>query len=227
MRTVRSLAIARWGIACLACVGLWAAPITIPSTGVDLDLNGVDDFYQLTYVPSGPTLASAYVATNQASICPGAGGCWVLHALGNWIAPDDLVDDQVFPPGAYQYRATFDLTGFIPATLVISGQWAADGYGANIVINGKPTGVTTVDPNPGVARNYFELASFTITNDSCAGGCFQPGVNTLVLSVMNGGFETGVLLYATGDAEPIPEPATVILFAAGLTALGSLRLRRA
>ncbi len=227
MRTVRGVAGVSWLVGCLACLSISAAPITIPSTGVDLNFDGIDDFYRITHLPSGPTLASAYVASKQSSICPGAGGCWVLHPQANWIVPEDLVDDQVFPGGAYQYRATFDLTGFVPATLVISGVWAADGYGADILINGKSTGVTTVVPSPGVGSNYAELAPFTITNGSCAGGCFKPGLNTLVLSVFNGGFETGVLFYATGDAEHHPEPATAILFAGGLLVLGLMLRRRA
>ena len=40
--------------------------------------------------------------------------------------------------GEYVYRTTFDLTGFDPATVSVSGMWAADDAGGIRLNGGRP-----------------------------------------------------------------------------------------
>lgn len=226
-----------WAFCLWLVVSCGATPlgnVFIPSTGIDLLGDGFDDYYQLIYLPSGPlsTPAPAYLALNQTTICPNTGGCWVTGADSSWISSMNLRDDENMLPGQYQYRTYFDLSGFAPESLVISGWWAADGWGSDILINGKSTGVTTQDPRPNIAANYLTLAPISIFHDSCAGGCFLPGVNELILVVNNGGWETGVRAQFIGEAElsgplqVIPEPGAWSLLASGLLATVWLRRRR-
>ncbi|MEZ5328869.1 MAG: immunoglobulin domain-containing protein [Verrucomicrobiales bacterium] len=44
--------------------------------------------------------------------------------------------------GDYTYRTTFDLTGFDPAKATITGRWAVDNTGIDILINGESLGIT-------------------------------------------------------------------------------------
>lgn len=212
-----------------------ASNVFIPGTGIDVLGDGIDDYYELIYLPSGPLTppAPAYLALNQSSICPNTGGCWVTGTGSHWISSMNLGDDENLPVGRYLYRTYFNLSGFVPESLVISGWWAADGWGSNIFINGKPTGVTTQDPQPNRAANYLSLAPILILHDSCPGGCFVAGLNELILEVNNGGWETGVRAEFVGEAslmgpqQVIPEPGAWALVAGGLLATAWLWRRRA
>jgi len=223
----------RWILAICLAAACAAAPlkdVLIPSTGIDTLGDGIDDYYEITYLPSGPLMpaAPAYLVLNQATICPGTGGCWTTGAGSHWISAANLQDDDPLPVGRYLYRTHFDLSGVDPSTLVISGWWAADGWASNILINGKTTGITTHDPQPNKMVNYSSLAPVLITNESCPGGCFVPGLNELILEVNNGGWETGVRAEFSGQAEvvPIPEPGSGALLAGGLLATAWWRRKR-
>lgn len=215
---------------------LWAAPVFVPSTGLDANNDGIDDYYQIwtsasewppyynppdppPYPPSDPPPYPAYVAYNWATINPPPGGSWVGIPGARWIAPKNLTNDDVFPIGYYEYRTTFDLTNFDFQSLVITGTWAADGHGRDILINGKPTGITTFLPVIGNISNYTVPVSFVITHGSCEGGCFTGGINSLTLLGHNGGEQTGIIALFHAEADPVPEPATFITLLAGLATL--------
>ena len=44
------------------------------------------------------------------------------------------------PNNSYTYRTTFNLSGFDPTTASLTGQWAADNEGPNVLLNGISTG---------------------------------------------------------------------------------------
>jgi hypothetical protein len=70
------------------------------------------------------------------------------------------------PVGDYLYETTFDLTGFDPATAIITGQWSTDDFGVDILINGHST--ANVNNTP-----YTQWTPFSITSG------FVTGMNTL------------------------------------------------
>src|SRR3954468_19051826 len=72
----------------------------------------------------------------------------------------------------YGYIVHFDLTGFDPTTAIITGRWATDNRGTDILINGASTG----QPN----HNQFTMwTPFQIR------GGFVAGVNTIMFLVNN------------------------------------------
>jgi hypothetical protein len=86
-----------------------------------------------------------------------------------WIGPrsDELNGNA---QGTYTYRTTFDLTGFNPATAVLTGQFAADNS-AIIMLNGVAVGIS--------GSGYSTFTPFAISSR------FVAGVNTLDFVVTN------------------------------------------
>ena len=118
----------------------------------------------------------------------------------------------------YWYQTTFDLSGLIPSTASITGEWASDNCG-EIYLNWAATGQTT-----GALPNCLGVRhSFTLT----AG--FVAGTNTLAFRVENlpgdTGNPTGILVSLSGTADHAPEPATLGLLSSGLLGLWLLRRR--
>lgn len=199
----------------------------VSSSGVVLttqtDTHGSGDaHYSLVLVPGGTTLVEVFNYDQ-----------WLgADATSAWIAPQTLAPNafggaDIGPPGLYDYRTTFDLTGFDPNTASIHGRWMTDNQGVDIQINGNSTGQQTLQ-----SRFYDTLgwASFDIT------GGFRLGINTLDFVVQNfngpGDNPTGLrveFLSATAtraaDATT-PEPATALLWCAGLAALAAEIRRR-
>lgn len=196
---------------------LHADTIAVYSTGVDstgvLADGAVDPYYVLVANAdnSGP---NAYVVIeNQFPIPP-----WVADdSLSKWIAPVANESSQSDAVGLYDYQTTFDLTGLIPSTAVISGLWTSDNEGDYISLNGVNLGYAT-------AGDFSTLGySFTI-----AGG-FVWGINTLDFVATNdsgnSGNPTGLRVQLSGTADPVPEPATWGLVGLGLLGAGLLRRR--
>ncbi len=129
----------------------------------------------------------------------------------------------------YDYSTTFSLSGLNIASTVITGFWAADGNGTNIIINGHVTNLKTVtNPALEIAGGYASLTAFTLNNGSCIGGsCFVSGLNTITFEVTNGSAETGLRVdFASANADPTPEPATWMSILGGIGALALLRRRQ-
>ena len=81
---------------------------------------------------------------------------------------------SVCAPGNYFYLTTFDLTGRDLATASLTGNWATDDTGADILLNGASTGMSSTS-------GFSSWASFQITSG------FISGLNTLTFKVNNGG----------------------------------------
>jgi len=173
----------------------------VDSTGTPLSDGTVGDpHYLLTSVPLGST-TDTLIRT--------AAGFPINVYLGDdsksaWIGPNN---DYSFdsPTGLYDYRTTFDLSGLVPSTASILGQWAVDNEGIDILINGASTGNTigTVGDPLGVSFNTW--TSFDIT------GGFVEGVNTLDFLVYNDFGPTALRVEMTGTASTVPEPDTLTL----------------
>lgn len=102
-------------------------------------------------------------------------GYWAGNStVSQWIAPAVAegypTGGTLHPPGDYIYRLSFDLTDLNPATVAISGVWAADNT-ATLVLNGAATGNSVPGYNP--------LLPFSVTSG------FVPGINNLDFVVHN------------------------------------------
>ena len=150
----------------------------VDNAGVTLATGAVDPHYVL--------IASAdpsYPGPSAFAAFPIAPGYWMPNnALSRWIAP---ATDENYPAlgtshpgGDYTYRFTFDLTGYDPSTVVVSGSWGVDNSGS-IRLNGLPTGISTTSYNP--------LVGFSIIYG------FVDGINDLDFVVTN---------YASSGANP-------------------------
>jgi hypothetical protein len=158
-------------------------------SGLRIDFDGTDTHY--SYAPGSvasgrPTVITAFEQWLQDS------------ETSTWIAPNA---EPIAPVGNYHYQTEFDLVGLDPATAVISGKWATDNAGLDILINGQSTGQTN-------ALEYRAWTPFHITNH------FVPGRNTLTFIVTNapeppGALNpTGLRVEMSGTAEPLPAPVS-------------------
>ncbi len=141
-------------------------------------------------------------------------------ATSRWITPSTATN---VPAGDYVFRTTFDLTGFVANTASITGQWAADNAGLNILLNGTSLGFTS--------SGFSAYSPFTVTSGNPA---FVAGLNTLDFVVRNfdgpGNNPAGLRVQLTGQANlvatPVPPTALLAVFAFGTAGLGRLVRRR-
>jgi hypothetical protein len=108
----------------------------------------------------------------------------------------------------YDYRTTFDLTGFNLSTVTINGQWAADNQGFGILLNGVDTGYRLISSDL-----QSGLVPFILTSG------FQNGINTLDFLVSNtfdsmpdpdGYNPTALRVEMIGTAQAVPEPSSAL-----------------
>jgi hypothetical protein len=163
--------------------GACIAPFRLFNTGVDdegvvLEGAATDPHYTLVESAEASLPGPDAVVTTHI-----ADGYWLAQSeVSKWIAPSP---NQSYPgatpcnaSGTYVYRTSFDLTGYDPTTLTISGGWAADNSGADIRLNGLGLSLP--------AGSYTPLSTFTIASG------FLPGVNTLDFVVTDVGCPNGL-----------------------------------
>lgn len=223
------------GMAVMAIVGLCvgaaqvhADSITLFNTGIAADgslaAGGSVDLHYTLISSADPS----FPGPNAIVADPIAIGSWVANGPSSqWISPS--ANQLCCPPGSgnpvgdYTYRTTFDLTGLDPGSALITGNWATDNAGVDILINGISTGQTT-----GIADFGF-FTSFSISTG------FVSGLNTLDFVTNNAccatGNPTGLRVELSGTATSVaavPEPSSLLLFGFGLAGLrlwGRKRLR--
>jgi hypothetical protein len=181
-----------------------------------------DPHYSLVSVPAGGTTKIDVFTFS---------GQWVARdAISTWIAPNSTAPGfvEAGPEGNYDYRTTFNLAGFDPATASITGKWAADNHGFDILINGHSTGNTT---------EATTSDSFTLLHDFSISSNFEAGINTLDFLVNNsngpGPNPTGLrveILDATADSttgsSAVPEPSSLVLLSSLVGVAGVIWFRK-
>jgi len=208
-----------------------AGAIAIFDTGVSASGNPLpngtagDLHYTLVNEPGGTSALQVRTSAGGYPIPPWLGS----DAFSAWIGPQN--DAQLDgPAGNYDYRTTFNLTGFAFGTASLSGQWSADNEGVDILINGISTGNQLLDPSA-VGVPFESVRAFSINSG------FIAGVNTLDFIVRN--FDTapvanptglrveisGTVSLTPGAVSLTPEPASLALFGPGFAALYLLRRR--
>ena len=159
-------------------------PTGVDSSGTPLG-DGVSDphYYILETTSSG-------VVINENKIH----NAWVSHSSNsNWIWQEATGEPVKV---TRTFRTTFDLTGLDPNTASISGKWAVDNRGLDILVNGISTGQTTGENNFG----YTELTTFNINSG------FVDGLNTLDFVARDVGLRSGFLVDSiSGNADAIPQ----------------------
>jgi hypothetical protein len=190
--------------------------ITIFNTGVDAtgqplpDGTIGDPHYTLVSTPPGPT--------TDIRVRTSAGGYPIPPYVGDnsisaWIGPnnDPAVDG---PVGAYDFRTTFQSP--FAGKLTITGQWATDNEGIDILLNGASTGNSIPDPGLGAFTGFHP---FTITGTALA------GTNTLDFLENNDGGPTAVRV-EIASASAVPEPTGLSLLGIGIVGLAGAWWRR-
>lgn len=206
---------------CLAATSI-ASGAVIPIYGTGFDSAGnlladgaVDGNYLLTASSDASTPGPAAYVSRQDRF-PIVSGPWVPDtSTSKWISPNP--DPSLnLSPGNYTFTYTFDLTGFLPGTVTISGQFAADD-GSTVSLNGAQ-----LVPLSGGYSSYTPFL---------ANSGFVAGLNTLTFNVANQGGPTGLkvdILEATGTADTsaaVPEPSVIYLVVGGVLLAAGLRRR--
>ncbi len=183
------------------------------NTGVDANNDGIDDNYTVSWDAGGP---NAYVVTGVSpSFFPAA---WLANSSDSrWLSVTSTNTQQA--PASYTYETTFDLTGFILASIDIQGRWIADDFGTNILLNG-----TSIATYSGTALNAFN-SFFTLPTM-----LLNQSTNTLAFNVVNNinpstgsNSRTGFRAEFT-TATGVPAPVPLVLFGAGM--IGFVLTRR-
>jgi hypothetical protein len=136
-----------------------------------------DPHYTFNLIPNG---ASATIQIGSS----GAASYWTPpNTTSAWISP--VGGQGNVPNGWYGYRTTFDLTGFDPASTLITGQVDGDDQVAMQLNSADAIGTNA---------NYYASATFVINTG------FISGINVLVFYVNNTGGATGLRVAMTGTA---------------------------
>ncbi len=163
------------------------------ASGVVLPYGSIDPHYTIVSSPDGAPLAEKTMDSS--------GG----FPIPPWVGDDHLSrwDSESTDGHGNEGTGTFDnQTTFVasgPGIATITGQWATDDSGTDILINGVSTGAT--------AGGFGSWTPFSIT------GVVHAGVNTLDFLQVNGGGPGGIRVEFFSP-NPAPEPASFAIWGA-------------
>ncbi len=193
----------------LAAAELAAAPIPkLYSTGVKDDGTLLGNAERDTHYLLVESADAAFPGPNLFTLVPGFPvGPWMAEGPSSrWIAPRPQ-QGTGNNEGQYIMRTTFDLTGFDPGKAKISGKWAVDNSGTDIVLNGVSLGLV----------NTTGFGGFT---DFAIESGFVEGTNTIDFVMANapsGVNPMGLRVELRGTVELPDEPPTVLDHPRGVT----------
>ena len=188
----------------------FADAITFFNTGVSangtlLSAGTSDSHYNLIYNPDGASEIATATTPNSA---------WVSNTRSaGWISPG-ASGNTAWNAGYYAYEATLNLTGYDPATAVLTGALAADDA-VFVYLNHSASPLI-------ISSGFSSLSAFTINSG------FVSGLNYVDFLVVNNSGPTGLLVAntsatATANATATalaPEPAALLLVATGILVAG-------
>jgi len=187
-----SLALATVGVGSAEAASISGLFTTgVDSNGDSLSLGSPDPHYVVVETNSNAvtllSLPGSYLPNNSSSL-------WI------WENSDGQPVNTT-----RTFRTTFDLSGLAPNTAIINGQWAADNFLDDVLINGVSIGAIPNDPS---GINFVAATPFTINSG------FLPGLNTLDFVVRDVGSVSGFRIVALSGtvqpSQPIPEPLTLL-----------------
>ncbi len=149
----------------------------------------------------------------------------------DYIASNSTGTTGAFPGDYTQFvfRQTFDLTGYNPATALLSFQWAADDSGEGFAARG--TWLNRFSLNGGAFQGVDSEGYYVYDPNKVVqlSGGFVAGMNTIDFYVQGNGVTDGFELRTVGftaDGTTVPDGgATVILLGGAFLCLAALRRR--
>lgn len=191
------------------------AVFSTPGTGFQVSANAgiapihfdnIDPAYSQTFEPFSPQRLFTSLGSNIVDVdffVPGTNTPASTNGFGAIFSDVDLANTT-------SIELTFDLTGLDPSTASISGLWATDNEGSDILLNGQSAGNKSV--------GFTAFTSFSIP----PGSLFVSGLNTLDFLVHNDRGPTGLRVEMTGQASPVGVPdssSTLTLLSVSVGAL--------
>lgn len=144
------------------------------NTGVGNDgvvLNDSESDPHFTLILNADKTGSSALV-QRSDLFPIQSGPWLANTdTSKWIGPRDNTAPSA--AGDYTYRTFIDLTSFDPATVSVTGTWATDNGGGDILVNGVGSGNTSPD--------FLGYYPFTL------GAGFVSGLNAIDFKVNNAG----------------------------------------
>jgi hypothetical protein len=148
----------------------------------------------------------------------------------NWIANNlDGTNGGLGHWTLFTFQQSFSLTGYDPATALLSFRWAADDSGESHDTRGRWTPKFRLNNGdlqeyPGPTTETYYLSSL-VTLTGLTGG-FVAGTNTITFYVEGNGQTDGLCVVESSlNAVPttVPGPATILLLSPGLMGLAWMR----
>jgi flagellin len=161
-----------------------ADPISTAAGATGVDANG----NKIAIGATDPNWSVTGLTTSVVRVTPNP--AWAAEtATSTWVGLDPG------PVGDYFYSMSFDLTGFDPNTVQISGLAATDNQG-RILVNGQDMGISFPSESFKNLRNITLQANSSgilVDGVNTVPNSFVNGVNNITVKVNNSGGATGLL----------------------------------